>query len=895
MRQPSTTQSLSELPFPGPPRLRTGRTDGGEIACTVYAFDFPGLFSLITGLLAVSGYDIRTGTVHTFGPEHETARYRVRNRGRYKTFERSIEKPRLIIDRFVGVLRGNSGPASWLEHLSGLIDSTWNQLRISEFREILGIDSARRFVYEKVSQSLSSSQIEAGALYPISVEVDAAPRGGSKLTVVSQDTPFFLFALGSAVALQSLSIEAVHIATEGEVATDVIEIRSEGDPLEQRMQHIRLLILMTKQFTYFLGRAPDPYAALLRFESLCQEIVDRSSSDAVQHLLSNPDVLTDLARILGASDFIWEEFVRLQYESLLPMLENSSEGQLSRTEEQVSHYISRLLQSAASMEEKKRGLNDFKNREIYLIDLDHITHPERDFAFLSRQLTHLAEAVVTGAVGIAYEELASRYGAPLGFAGLPTPFAVFGLGKLGGAALGYASDIELLFVYSDTGVTGGATSIRNAEFFDHCVRMATNMIETKQEGIFHIDLRLRPHGSAGPLAASLESFFEYYGVGGAAHAYERLSLVRMRRIGGDQAFGRRVERLRDELVYQSDTIDTVELQNLRERQLKEKTEPHRLNAKFSPGALVDLEYTVQLIQTRFGRENPRLRTPRIHAALAAAGQLDDAEATQIVAAYDFLRRLINGLRMLRGSAKDLFLPEQESAEYDHLARRMGYPDGEISAGERLYYEFESRTAIVRHFAETRLGRDSVPGVSNIADLVLSESMSPEIAESIIQSAGLRQSDRARKILKTMRGDGEKRSVFARLSVLVWDTLRRLPDPDMALNNWERFTSSLPDTELHFRQLLEQPFRCTVLLKVFAGSQFLADTLIRSPAMLEWVAEPKLLHGIRQRAALAYDFDELSKGANSDAAWKEAIRWIRQREILRIGTRDSRRCLHRCRS
>jgi len=98
MRQPSTTQSLSELPFPGPPRLRTGRTDGGEIACTVYAFDFPGLFSLITGLLAVSGYDIRTGTVHTFGPEHETARYRVRNRGRYKTFERSIEKPRLIID-----------------------------------------------------------------------------------------------------------------------------------------------------------------------------------------------------------------------------------------------------------------------------------------------------------------------------------------------------------------------------------------------------------------------------------------------------------------------------------------------------------------------------------------------------------------------------------------------------------------------------------------------------------------------------------------------------------------------------------------------------------------------------------------------------------------------------
>ena len=94
---------------------------------------------------------------------------------------------------------------------------------------------------------------------------------------------------------------------------------------------------------------------------------------------------------------------------------------------------------------------------------------------------------------------------------------MFGLGKLGGYALGYASDIELLFVYSDAGSTDGAVSIRNAEFFDCCFRLATNLIEAKQEGIFDINLRLRPHGSGGPLAVSVDSFTQYYGPRGEAH------------------------------------------------------------------------------------------------------------------------------------------------------------------------------------------------------------------------------------------------------------------------------------------------------------------------------------------------------------------------------------------
>src|SRR5208337_5018631 len=115
-------------------------------------------------------------------------------------------------------------------------------------------------------------------------------------------------------------------------------------------------------------------------------------------------------------------------------------------------------------------------------------------------------------------------------------------------------------------------------------------------------------------------------------------------------------------------IDLAELRELRARQVQEKITGSRPNAKFSPGALVDLEYAVQILQVTHGASVPRLRTPRIHEALdalASIGVLEESQARELVDAYRFFRRLINGLRMLRGSAQDLVLPGIESAEYLH--------------------------------------------------------------------------------------------------------------------------------------------------------------------------------------------------------------------------------------
>ena len=549
------------------------------------------------------------------------------------------------------------------------------------------------------------------------------------------------------------------------------------------------------------------------------------------------------------------------------------------------------LEACGAVEEKKEVLNKFKDRETYLIDLDHILKNEADFLFLSRKLTALAELIVSTAVSIIYEKMTERHGIPRTVAGIQATYAVLGLGKMGGAALGYASDIELLCVYSDQGGTDGENSLPNAVFFEKLFKKAVRLIEAKREGIFRVDLRLRPHGNSGPLACSLEEYCRYYGAGGRAHAFELLALIRMRPFGGDRDLGGRIKRLRDEYVYATNRIDLQELRSLREKQLQEKTEHARLNAKFSPGALVDLEYTVQILQYLYARDNPALKTPRIHVALeelVQAGILTSRELTDIVEAYHFFRRLINGLRMLRGSAKDLFLPEVDSDEYLHLARRMGYePALGLNPAQKLSLDFQTTTATIRRFVEHYLGRDWIPedSTGNAADLVLSDSIPSKLQNSIFSSAGFFEPRRAYVNLKALAGEGRRRQLFARLSVLAWDVLAQSPAPDMALNNWERFEHSIADIENHYEELLQQPKRLELLLQVFASSQFLADILIKYPEFYNWVSDPVRLRPLRKREEMTADLQRETSSVQNEDEWKRLVRKFRKREILRIATRD----------
>ncbi|ADN02271.1 [glutamate--ammonia-ligase] adenylyltransferase [Spirochaeta thermophila] len=871
----------------------------GEV-CMI-SVDVPGIFSLYCGLLGTTGFNIRAGSVFTGIRPLEPPAASPRRRYSLSRQDR-IRTRRLIIDRFTGVLEEGKDFSSWKQELEHKLARTYRTLIEAPSLEE-GIARAREELALEVARYLHTHrELLPPYMYPVLVVHDETVQEYTRIRVASIDTPFFLYALGTALHLNNVSVENVQIATVGTQVEDIFDfVDSTRRPITDPhlLRRLKLSLMLTKHFTYFIAQAPDPSRALIRFEHLLQEVLSRQES-APELLLSDPRLLDELAVLLGTSDFLWEEFVRLHYDQLLPFLKNRPEKGFSTPPEELGTALRTLLSQGTTLEEKKRLLNEWKNRELYLIDLDHLLMWEQDFRMLSERLTLLAEVVVQAAMELAWEEMTNRYGVPRTVAGMEAEWAVFGLGKLGGAALGYASDLELLCVFSDQGRTDGPEAIDNAEFFERLFRQGTSLIEAKKEGIFQVDLRLRPHGDAGPLACSLESFVRYYGKGGGAHSAERLALVRMRRVAGSTVLGDRVERLRDELVYEARSIDMEEIRSLRAKQIAHKTRPGTYNVKFSPGGLVDIEYAVQILQIRYGAEIPEVRTPRIHVALEVLhrrGILKAEEADHIVEAYYFLRKVINGLRMLRGNALDLELPERGSLEYEHLARRIGYRmKDQISAADQLRYDIEAHTAYVRTFVERHLGDEALPPTpsASIADLVLGAHLAPPRVEGILSRAHLADSGRALRNIHTLTSEHPTHAAYALL--VAWDVLRALPDPDMALNNWERFYTTLPSEtseglsrKSHFTQILSQPGRIDILLKTFSASQYLADTLIGSPHLFEWLTDPKTIHTTLSADTLLPDLQGRAPLSLEEEDFSEALRRFKQRHLLRIGIRDI--CFH----
>src|SRR5262249_18024370 len=124
-------------------------------------------------------------------------------------------------------------------------------------------------------------------------------------------------------------------------------------------------------------------------------------------------------------------------------------------------------------------------------------------------------------------------------------------------------------------------------------------------------------------------------------------------------------------------FDIAGYRRMRRLQVEQRVQPGRLNAKLSPGALVDVEYFVQALQIAHGGRDPSLRTPTTLcaiAALEAAGRLGAAEVQTLRTCYPFFRLLIDALRVVHGHAQDLTVPPPGDDDFALLARRMRLAD-----------------------------------------------------------------------------------------------------------------------------------------------------------------------------------------------------------------------------
>ncbi|HEY6317867.1 MAG TPA: bifunctional glutamine-synthetase adenylyltransferase/deadenyltransferase, partial [Acidimicrobiia bacterium] len=276
----------------------------------------------------------------------------------------------------------------------------------------------------------------------------------------------------------------------------------------------------------------------------------------------------------------------------------------------------------------------------------------------------------------------------------PLPFAVIGMGGLGGQELAYQSDIDVLFVYD-------SEELHDLETASELARELTAALaETTAEGqTFRVDANLRPEGRHGPLARSLDSYRAYYE--GWALAWEHQALLRARPVAGDPDLGRRFVAMAEPFVYQDPfpEDDAREIRRIKARVERERIPPGEdpsFHLKLGRGGLTDIEFTVQLLQLQHGATQPSVRgaatVPALE-ALAAAGILAADDAAVLAEAYVFCQRARNACYLVTGRARNALPTGPDAVRVGRLLGELRRPEA------ALRDDFRRVTRRARHVVE----------------------------------------------------------------------------------------------------------------------------------------------------------------------------------------------------
>ena len=656
-------QVLKTLNPEQPVRVLAQSAGDGAWRVRVLGIDQPGGLSLICGLLFVYGFDIVDGFASTGEHASET--------DRKKTSRRD----------FVDVFTVRST-------VEAVMKEVWNRYEADLTELILLSQSghshdAHGRLASRVAEALDGSPDLASKPTPLEVSFDNnAHERFTVLHIRGEDTIGFLYELTNALALSGIAIEQVVICSDGSIAADMLYVADahrHGKIVDQRrLQELQAAIVLIKHFTHLLPGSPNPEAALLHFRSFLSELFQQPDWTEQLSSLERPEVLKALAKVLGVSDFLWEDFLRLQYANLFPVLSDIAGIEEAKSKTLLWRDLAVELSTNLDSVERLQRLNAFKDREMFRIDLRHILGRCSDFDQFAEELTDLAEVVVTTSLQLAEREFHERYGMPRRPDGDRASLVVCALGKCGGREIGFASDVELMFVYDEEGNTDGRRPISNGTFYQRLVESCVHSIVARQEGIFRIDLRLRPYGRSGPVAVSFDAFRRYFDPNGAAWPYERQALIKLRPITGNPALGEKLIALRDRFLYEGPPFDFASMRAMRERQVRQLVASGEFNAKLSPGGLVDIEYLVQAMQITHGARHMSLRVTNTRVAMdemRRVGVLSDSDHRALRDAYGFFRQLIDALRMVRGDARDLTVPASQGDSFQFLARRLGYGAG----------------------------------------------------------------------------------------------------------------------------------------------------------------------------------------------------------------------------
>ncbi|HPO13873.1 MAG TPA: bifunctional [glutamate--ammonia ligase]-adenylyl-L-tyrosine phosphorylase/[glutamate--ammonia-ligase] adenylyltransferase [Candidatus Hydrogenedentes bacterium] len=282
------------------------------------------------------------------------------------------------------------------------------------------------------------------------------------------------------------------------------------------------------------------------------------------------------------------------------------------------------------------------------------------------ELTLLAEVILEEALRQAREKTERRYGHT------DAPFAILGLGKLGGREMGYGSDLDLVFVY-EAGAAIDSGMSPTEYFADVAAQTIKTLKESTRYGIlYHIDARLRPDGNKGILAIDNHHLEDYYQ--NHAQVWERYALMKVRAVAGDPEFSVRMEAIAQEIAF-STPLERATLERVDMLRQKMHDQASPLDLKKREGGIAEVELIVRCWQLKYAAAYPALRRGGVFGTLdilKREGLIHPEQYDTLAEAYRVFRTILNRIRMMQG-AQTSTLPDSQEARAD-LATRLGIKD-----------------------------------------------------------------------------------------------------------------------------------------------------------------------------------------------------------------------------
>ncbi|MDR2213501.1 MAG: bifunctional [glutamate--ammonia ligase]-adenylyl-L-tyrosine phosphorylase/[glutamate--ammonia-ligase] adenylyltransferase [Pseudomonadales bacterium] len=612
------------------------------------------------------------------------------------------------------------------------------------------------------------------------------------------------------------------------------------------------------------------------------------------HLAAHGALQDELERLWLGSDYAFT-LCRDEPALLLDLLQS---GDLERRYEdwdaRLAHCVARVGEEhGAVLERLKKQLRHFRKRE-YLRILWRDLNGKAGLFDTTGDLSQLADACLRYAIAALTPEARRLHGIPYDANGREQQLIVLAMGKYGAYELNLSSDIDLIFVFPEDGETTVTPEFQRGaplaqvstaqQYFCKLGQLLTQALDTvNADGfVFRVDLRLRPYGSHGVLALSVNTLEEYYLAQG--RDWERFAMIKARAVTGDADTVAYLMQVLHAFTYRR-YLDFATIAALRELKAQIEQQVRRKglrdNIKLGNGGIREIEFIVQVLQLIFGGRRQALQQNALLGAmhaLVSEGLLPAEDAQELQDAYCFLRKLEHAIQGLYDKQTQLY-PDNAQDEL-RCAFALGFADAP-ALRQRLE---QVRATVATHFSQLIAEPQTSRGAAEEGELkqLWLGTLDGERAAQLLQTQGFDNAQDMLDVFKRYREsrqflslDATSRQRMDRFMPLLLARLRREARPGFAFTRVFPFVQAVAQRTAYLVLLMESAVALNQLVLLCVQSSWVQELLCRYPVLLDELLRPlqqpparQELHELLQRQLLRIDENEAEEQLSAIQLFKQ---------------------------